>query len=348
MTTIDDKREIKEFKTMSFSGYKRTEVKKELISSLTNGKLEPSCYWSAELICSGHYSDLWNIIIYHYTKTVHLGNPKFILYLEKRIDNFRDIVNNGYVDHELSMRNNPKIRRIFAEIISILCLSTQKHAFQQIKLDKEKTFDLSTISERFKAPNTNYANYVFKKDDPKEIFIAINELTYHLSNDSLNSIESCYWIEWIIEYQSLCQKKKKICNCERREYNNVHDKFQKDIIWIIWDIFFISVKRDDKRKEIIKSLMKLFTLRYNSSCNKSRRYILYMAVSVITENVNFNFKLVNNKNQVNNVLEKIDNIYKQVKKNEVAPKTDYLFMNTSGKSNLDKTIEKLDMMDKIF
>ena len=73
-----------------------------------------------------------------------------------------------------------------------------------------------------------------------------------------------------------------------------------------------------------------------------------MAVSVITENVNFNFKLVNNKNQVNNVLEKIDNIYKQVKKNEIAPKTDYLFMNTAGKSNLDKTIEKLDMMDKIF
>ena len=44
MTTIDDKREIKEFKTMSFSGYKRTEVKKELISSLTIGKLEPFFY----------------------------------------------------------------------------------------------------------------------------------------------------------------------------------------------------------------------------------------------------------------------------------------------------------------
>ena len=347
MTTIDDERGIKDFKSISFSGYKRTDVKKELLESLKSSKLEPSCYWSAELICAGHFSDLWNIIIYHYTKTVHLGNPKFILYLEKRIENFRDIVNNGYVDRELSMRNNIKIRTIFAEIISILCLSTQKHSFQQIKLDKEKTFDLSNISERFKAPSTKYGDKVFKKDDPKEIFIAVNELAYHLSNDSLNSIESCYWIEWLIEYQHICQKRKKQCICERRSYEDVNDKFQKDIIWIIWDIFFI-INNDNRKKEIIKSLLKLFTLRYTTGCNKSRRYILYMAVSIITENVNFQFKLINNKNMISSVLDKIDNIYKQVKKNEIAPKTDYLFMNTAGKSNLDKTIEKLDLMDKFL
>tara|TARA_B100000035_G_C21028514_1_gene567259 strand:+ start:204 stop:1247 length:1044 start_codon:yes stop_codon:yes gene_type:complete len=347
MTTIDDERGIKDFKSISFSGYKRTDVKKELLESLKSSKLEPSCYWSAELICAGHFSDLWNIIIYHYTKTVHLGNPKFILYLEKRIENFRDIVNNGYVDSELSMRNNIKIRTIFAEIISILCLSTQKHSFQQIKLDKEKTFDLSNISERFKAPSTKYGDKVFKKDDPKEIFIAVNELAYHLSNDSLNSIESCYWIEWLIEYQHICQKRKKQCICERRSYEDVNDKFQKDIIWIIWDIFFI-INNDNRKKEIIKSLLKLFTLRYTTGCNKSRRYILYMAVSIITENVNFQFKLINNKNMISSVLDKIDNIYKQVKKNEIAPKTDYLFMNTAGKSNLDKTIEKLDLMDKFL
>ena len=347
MTTIDDERGIKDFKSISFSGYKRTDVKKELLESLKSSKLEPSCYWSAELICAGHFSDLWNIIIYHYTKTVHLGNPKFILYLEKRIENFRDIVNNGYVDSELSMRNNIKIRTIFAEIISILCLSTQKHSFQQIKLDKEKTFDLSNISERFKAPSTKYGDKVFKKDDPKEIFIAVNELAYHLSNDSLDSIESCYWIEWLIEYQHICQKRKKQCICERRSYEDVNDKFQKDIIWIIWDIFFI-INNDNRKKEIIKSLLKLFTLRYTTGCNKSRRYILYMAVSIITENVNFQFKLINNKNMISSVLDKIDNIYKQVKKNEIAPKTDYLFMNTKGKSNLDKTIEKLDLMDKFL
>ena len=59
-----------------------------------------------------------------------------------------------------------------------------------------------------------------------------------------------------------------------------------------------------------------------------RKYLLYTAISFITENVLLDTPLINNNvntDIIKNLTEKIDVIYKQVKRNENSPNTDYLY-----------------------
>ncbi len=343
---INDLRGEGEFRGFSFSKFKKADVKKELLNSLIHSKIEPACYWSAELICAGHYSELWEIIILFFSKYIHLGNSNIGIYLEMRINDFKSIVNNGYTDSILRLRNNDKIRKLFCEIMCVLCDAKRRHSFDNVKI-KPDDLNMLSVKDKFKAPSTEYGEEVFTTEDPKELFPFVNELAYSVTESGNNQMNACYWIEWIIEYENRCKLLKEKIFSERRNFANVDSKCQKDIVWIIWDVF---LKESEKRSKLIHKLMNsflsLFCLKYTSGCHKKRKNIMYLAISILCEQFVIEKEIIRHSQieLVSRIKQNINFVYSQIKKNEESTGTDYLFLGMKS-SNLESTIKKLDAMN---
>lgn len=361
-TEIDDIRE--NFNNITFSNYQKSKVRKELANCIYKNKIENTLYWCGELVCSGHFLDIWDIIILYYTKYIYTINPKLVIYLSMRFDNFKSILMNGYTENILRLRNNIKIRNIFSEILLILCFSKKNQTFEPYKLDKREEFDLLNMSSRFKAPHIDYIKPIYQDEDPKELIIPVNEIIYSLESEDLLNVY--HWFEWILEYEnkmSKDKKKNKTFVCETRIY--APSGCQKDIIWIVWDIIFYYLKKTDYsiynkldkttvkkqvnlKTQIINSLYNLFTIKYNPTAKRRRKLLIYVAFKFILTNLDINTPIISSeiKQQVELVLEKNDNIYQEIKKNEHSTNTGYLFKNVK-KQNLEKTIEKLEKLESM-
>jgi len=346
---INDIRAPAQFRGYSFSKYKKTEVREQFIDNLMRGKIEPACHWCAELVCAGHYDDVWESIFFFVGKYIHIGNPKIVIYLDKRLNVFRNIINQGHYTNELQLRNNSTVRRIFAEVITIIVQSVKKTSFEPVKIKRTEEFDMTQMTDRLKAPTVKFAEPVLHPEDPKELFIAVNEFAFHISCDRPNMIQACYWIEWIIEFDIVCRGRKTPCYCKRRQVD-VETKYQRDIIWIMWDtLIYYSQQKNPFIETIMTSLKNLFASRYTSGACKRRKYLLYFAVELLTEPVPSNVDIMSPqcKELVEIVTAKIDTIYANIKKNEESPNTDYLFNNLEAENNMEKTLQKMDVMNSM-
>ena len=94
------------------------------------------------------------------------------------------------------------------------------------------------------------------------------------------------------------------------------------------------------------SLFSLFTIKYNTSTKRKRKFVIYYAFSLLIDKIDFEINISNETEKINSIIEKIDSIYKDIKKNEISPNTDYLFTNLK-KSNIEKTIEKIEMINNM-
>ena len=70
MEDFNDARTVKDFRLTTFSGYQKTKVRDEFIKSMRDRKIEPACYWAAEMVASGHFSELWEACFLFFTQCI--------------------------------------------------------------------------------------------------------------------------------------------------------------------------------------------------------------------------------------------------------------------------------------
>ena len=352
-TRIEDTRSIRDFGSTTFSGFKKTQVKKKFLKSLLNeSSIEESCFWCIQFIACGSLMEIWDIIIQVLGKHIYIANPKLAIYIDNCYQRFREIlleprkkIQSYAGGNEHLTRNNNDFRELFAQLCAVCCVSRKKQELKFVTVS-DHHFDMFTLPSLLKAPTPNYIKFsspylkngVWTEHDPQELLIASNEFAYYLSREARDEQNAKYWMEWIFAYIRRTEKTtskgktgktdKKSIICNPRYHclggRDVSKECASHPVWLLWDLIISEASRIDKKENTkyyvksCKSLMSLFGIRFQKGCIQKRKSLLYMAINLLCEPVLWDIPIVHpdKKSMVILAKKNIHLLYKQLKKDE--------------------------------
>lgn len=336
---IIDPRPLEAFKDSTFSGFKKKEVFKKLFDCIENEKIEESCYWITECICSGYSDEIFEKCMLLNSNLIHINNPNLPEFLYRKYISFVNSFNHidkKNKDQLIHLRNTQNVRNcLFDIVITILNSSKKKRLNKQIKLSDDD-YQFSEIKNKLKATMQILPSSVIRFTDPDELKIILNEFLFHLKNINGGYDDACYWINWLIQWEKINKKKKIKYEIECRNINNINPKYCTNIIWIIWETIFIECKeRNNNIQTQIQNLYQLFIYNYSPGKRNIRLPYLYHCIAYLTYPINFNIKIRENKDLFIQSQCNINIMFKNKKNNEVK---NYI----SAKINPDKNNQNIN------
>ena len=312
---INDNRLSNYFTKTTFSNFKKTELLNAFSQSLEEKNIEKGSYYLSEMVCSGYFIEIWNKLINHICKFIHIANPRLIIFLKHKMYRFKMLAKTVKND-DIELRNNSEIRNMFCEMVIIICKSNSKTCLHENKV-KYDDLNIEIVSKKLEASNYSYISNVFLQDDPREIYMALNEFAYHISDDSKNYNMACYWFEWIYTFDEHCRKKKQKLICVPRSFSVVQ-KGKTDIVWCIWNCLLNRGQKLGKGVDkLINCLCDLYQLKYDHNISKKRKMIIYNAIFICIENIDFSIPLGNDLLTTDYLNTNTNKLYAVIKKSEI-------------------------------
>lgn len=353
---IYDIRPLIHFRSATFSGYKKTNVRIEWVDAMLQGKVENACHWCAEMICAGQFVDMWDLLFWFVGKYLSVKQTLVIVYMERRLSIFRAIVQGSPALYEsmLGLRNCITIRKLFAELVCVVALAEKRSGTEEWKLDADSLLD---VTNKLKADRPDYAVDIMRQDDPKELVIALNEMMFHLTQ-TRNAASACFWVEWMMGYLEQCKKRGEPLFCMSRiEYDDIDKKWRKDPVWLIWEALQEVTKRVDDgvaASRIMHSLFVLFRVKYiGLTTFKKRKSLIYYAVLLLTDNnVCWKHELLTpqNKQICQVATDNVHRIYKALQENAITNKdtaTPSSMRKMERRENIQDSLRKWELLTGI-
>lgn len=284
---INDCRDYNEFKKITFSGYKKSDVIHTLFKNIESKNMESACNWLIECIISGYIKEIWEKLCLYYSKSVHINNVSMIEYTYSKNIIMKKFMNNKTNNELLMLRNEQTIINIMITYILLLISSTLNIKYANIKIKKED-FILNNLQLKLNAHMNILPENIVNINEPPELQLIANEILFNL-HSKLNCYDkTVYWIYWILEWEKINIKNKIKWNINSREVN-VKDKYKNDIIWMIWDIIKIETKHKNKYiQNCINYLYKLYIEDYDKNKRIKRIPYIMNCIGLLSSNIKEN------------------------------------------------------------
>lgn len=289
----DDYRTAADYKLMTYSGYSRAAVNTQLFKQLEHADYETAFYWAAELMCAGHWEDVWFTVLYYISIHVNVGNILLPGYIWMRRCTAKSIVDRE--SGAFAYRNNDDLRILMSEVITVAIMAKQTPPITMLKLKPDIELSMNLLSSKLEA-TASYTDLVMLSDDTEEIKVPLNEFMYHLgySDDPSQTLpanrmmQACYWMEWLLLFEQSCRSNKCPLELHSRSFYDVHVHLKSDVVFLIWDVLRFSVDREpdtptrQSKQKTLHYLLQLFCVSYSRTIAKKRKHILYYAIAVVT------------------------------------------------------------------
>lgn len=324
---IVNKRDVSTYKIESNSGYKKQNVITSLMMSLKDGYVQKSCYWSAEMLSSNMIDIFLQKSIAFLSQEIYQYNPNAPKWLHNEISRINSVID-IFPNNLLELRNSQEVRNSVCEISTVLSMS-RKRTYKIPKIN-DRDFDLDNIKRRLLKRNTNMISGIIKEQDPREIVIPLNELANHIMiarknnhNSGLNtkndSIEPFYWCSWILEWDKKLNSRNVegySFQCAQRQSRHYDFKFCRDCVWLLWELIIDLVDRLNINiiSEQVKSLFLLYTYNFSKARKNERRFIFFHAIRYITDKINWDTPVHNNRTGAIHLSAGINFIYKNIQR----------------------------------